>query len=625
MGRGLLGLAAETPPFWLRSNEWRRSSILWTLWWFVSGAEVDGKRRSNATFVRFGTQFYVWSDRMPTTWVTWPRLLRSAIRLGAVWVGWHAWQLYQAHPGPVGAIVVGALCAAMFAVGWVAGDSLLLWPHRRRWVWPLHRALVAEFGYHPRTPLRRYLWVPRDYQRRGVWVALPPNWTSVDEDADRGEGEDRAKAIVARVRTKLALGPTETTWRLTGNGHELVVRRRRDRIRPSVLFAEQWVRDLVEESPESAPLLGVGEHDTPVRVDLDAQSPHLLLSMLTGEGKSVLLRSLGAQVLHQGGEVTILDFKRRSQKWAKGLARVNYCREVEKMHLALIDLAMTGDERNRDADDWEDSSGEPVFPRHLLIVEEANATIYKLQLWWDLNRRRLRDELEPAQIDRYCGHFGDTGRNKSPAVLALADILFMGRQSFIHVAAVGQYTTAHAMGGPAIREQFGARGIKGSGKAFAMLAPELDSVPASRGHRGRIHLVLRGKAVELQVMMMSGAEARSWATTGPRPYGDATTRQRDRSVVHQGNPTVSATDDGPVLVSLKDAVDSRLVSVSLASLRSERWRDAEFPEPAGRRGRANLYHPDELADYCRNRQAAEPQAIAAPADDEQEVDGEDQP
>lgn len=603
-GRGVVGLVAEKPPKYLTSEEARDDGWLWR---FFTGGELDGKKRSNATWFRWGNRQYIWSERAPSSnWVMLPRALRATARVAGVAVGVLLLAAYMRHPAVVTVLAAAALWVALFVAGWSAGDSLLLWEHRRRWVWPLHRALVELFHYHPRTPPRRFLWVPSDFRQRGLAVALPVTWTGVDDESERTEdGEARAKAVVATVRTRLALGDIETTWHLASDGHELVVAPRRDMLPRRVMYdpSNETIQAWYGETPETAFLIGAGA-DGAVRWDLDVDSPHLLLSMLSGEGKSVLLRSVAAQALHRGGKVTVLDYKQRSQKCFKNLDDVHYCRHPENMHLALIGLAVEGNRRNEVAWHW-DGDGEPVQRRHLLVLEEANATIGKLQQWWDINRRRL----DPEDVERYCGPFGDPSLPKSPAVLALGDLLFMGRQSYINVAAVGQYTTAHAMGGPEIREMFGARGIKGPQKAFAMLADDLDRVPKQKGIKGRIHLVMHGQAVEVQVMYMTDRQARELATTRSQVTPEP---------VDQGIRPVSVT--GPVIdvpavepavrdrVKLSEVASDtgdRSVGRTLAALQRLRHTDPTFPdpvEPAKVNGQPHWYSRRALILWHQNRE-----------------------
>jgi hypothetical protein len=613
-GRGVVGLVAEAPPQYLRSKEARDSSFTQR---FFTGLELDGKPRTNATWFRWGTRQYIWSLRAPATnWVMWPRALRVLARLAGVVAVWAVLVGYTRHPALVTWIAAVSLWVALFAAGWTAGDSLLLWQHRRQWVWPLHRALVEVLHYHPRAHPRGWLWVPSDFRQSGLAIALPGAWTGVDDESERTEeGDARAKAIVAIVRTKLALGDIETRWRLAGDRHELVVAPRRDLLPRRVMFDEsnETIQAWLAETPETAFLVGAGASG-PVRWDLDVDSPHLLLSMLSGEGKSVLLRSIAAQALHRGAAVTVLDYKQRSQKCFKNLDDVHYCRHPENMHLAVVGLAMEGNRRNEVAWHW-DGDGEPVQRRHLLVLEEANATIGKLQQWWDINRRRL----DPDDVERYCGPFGDPSLPKSPAVLALGDLLFMGRQSYINVAAVGQYTTAHAMGGPEIREMFGARGIKGPQKAFAMLADDLDRIPKQKGIKGRIHMVTHGQADEVQVMFMTGRQARQLATTRPAPSEQVTGSQVTPEPVDQGIRPVSVT--GPVIdvaavkavetdrVKLSDVASDRggdgSVGRTLAALHRLRHTDPTFPDPIERaevNGLPHWYSRRALILWHQNRE-----------------------
>ena len=57
-------------------------------------------------------------------------------------------------------------------------------------------------------------------------------------------------------------------------------------------------------------LLGVGSHNRGVSVNLDSDTPHIMLSVPSGGGKSVAVALLACQVLHNGGQVALIDLKR---------------------------------------------------------------------------------------------------------------------------------------------------------------------------------------------------------------------------------------------------------------------------------------------------------------------------
>ncbi|MFD7305304.1 hypothetical protein ACFV83_31015, partial [Streptomyces pharetrae] len=113
-----------------------------------------------------------------------------------------------------------------------------------------------------------------------------------------------------------------------------------------VLFKDPKVRELVAKAPKPAPIIGLGSAGRIMSVDLDADSPHILVNASTGGGKSALLRCIACQMLHHGSLVYVLDTKRISHPWAHGIDGVTYCRDND-IHDQLIELGRTGRLRTR--------------------------------------------------------------------------------------------------------------------------------------------------------------------------------------------------------------------------------------------------------------------------------------
>ncbi|WP_318274279.1 hypothetical protein [Streptomyces mirabilis] len=67
------------------------------------------------------------------------------------------------------------------------------------------------------------------------------------------------------------------------------------------------VREQLEALPASVLLIGLGTGGQPVRVDLGNESPHILVSTISGGGATTTLRTLTAQLLHHGAHALILD------------------------------------------------------------------------------------------------------------------------------------------------------------------------------------------------------------------------------------------------------------------------------------------------------------------------------
>ncbi|MFC7796204.1 helicase HerA domain-containing protein [Streptomyces cinereoruber] len=162
-------------------------------------------------------------------------------------------------------------------------------------------------------------------------------------------------------------------------------------------LTDPGVREALAKMPESAPLIGFGAGGTKVSVDLDADSPHVLISAGTGGGKSTILRALCCQFIHNGAHAYVLDFKRISHTWARGVPGVTYCRDIAEIHGALIRLAQEGRDRIRLAEQLADDvlAREPwrIGPRLVILLEEINATVAQLKRYW----ARIRESGGPKE------------------------------------------------------------------------------------------------------------------------------------------------------------------------------------------------------------------------------------
>ncbi|WKU49092.1 hypothetical protein Q3V23_00050 [Streptomyces sp. VNUA116] len=307
------------------------------------------------------------------------------------------------------------------------------------------------------------------------------------------------------------------------------------------------------------------------------------------------------------------------------------------IHDALIQLGFEGRRRIRVADELGmDYEPDAVGPRRLILLEEINATMRQLARYWE----KTRVSGDPKV---------------SPAVDALMEILFMGRQVRMHVLLVAQSATARALGGPEVREQFYTRIMaRYTVNAWRMLAPEIQPIPKSTKHKGRAQVVMGGTARETQVLFFTEAEARGWATSSPAP---AKTKKRPTGPslassavlqnaavdlqaaapaeatpalpgfpeipvhpalpAHQENaanpdgtttattsPTIPGAAPDDAVVGLREAHRRHLPEITLAALRYARANDPTFPDPAGKRGAELLYRVGDLKRWARNRPRA---------------------
>jgi hypothetical protein len=248
---------------------------------------------------------------------------------------------------------------------------------------------------------------------------------------------------------------------------------------PSILPLNE-ATDFLAECPESSVLLGVDGKRSPLNVDLEADSPHILVSASTGAGKSAVARSVAVQRLSRGDLVVVLDIKRHSHRWAKSLAPlVHYAPDVPTIGDALVNLGREVHRRNQVVDEWtgplEDA---PVGPPITVVFEEMNATTSRLR---EIDRRRPQGGYR--------------------ALDALGDISFMGRAVKVRLVSMAQMATYRASGGSEVIECYGTRVlINYSPKAWRYLAEDCGRPVPAPAEVGR-GMVCRGtKAVETQFL-----------------------------------------------------------------------------------------------------------------------------
>ncbi|MBM7054099.1 pRL2-11 [Streptomyces durocortorensis] len=596
----------------------------------LAGRDLDGVRRTDATFWRSGTRVLPTVEgkvRRRSYKPGWRRLsfrltlcgglaesgylttrdldaTRETLReLTGLWENREA-ALAALEPAGIGAASVLTVGTATYMVLTRERRELM-----REWVGPLHEALHQPLGLAEQTDPRRYLHIPKSFSDDDAQIRI-------DLPTRLGFSRD---VVADLITQKLALQGVTFSWHPEGRKPYVLVKKTR---KPPALslFKDQKTRDLVAKAKESAPIIGFGAGGRIVSVDLDAESPHILVNASTGGGKSVILRCIACQMLHNGSRVFVLDTKRISHPWARGLPGVTYCADIADIHDQLIALGIEGRRRTRVADDLGiGADPKDIGPRLLILFEEVNATMKQLARYWE----KTRESGDPKV---------------SPAVDALNEILYMGRQLRMHVLLVAQSATARALGGPEVREQFSTRILaRYSVNAWRMLAPEVHPAPKSTKHAGRAQVVTGGSATETQVLFFTEAEAHEWASTGKTTTAEP--QHPGPPVLHKPAPptvspppdawssdaalppvapdpaaepvTVPATppadpvpDDDDQAVGLRQAAEHHLPGITLAALRFARANDPTFPTSAAKRGTELLYSVHDLKRWARNRPRA---------------------
>lgn len=534
---------------------------------FASGRPMNGRRKTDATFLRPGTVKFTQADRTGR-WSYLPEWQRAAVRLGVVSVLTLLVIVYLVAPLAalliVGALVTGGMAYGGYLV-YRAGRHLSV---QRSVVRPLWRALSSKGIQTP-----GWLTIPGDYatnKSAEVTIRLPDDWP--------GDPESR-KSLLGIVTRKIG-GDWDPHW--TDQGRP-ILRLTHAPVPPSVVMFPDVLKKIRELS-EGQVLLGLGSRNESIVIDFNAETPHVALSIGTGGGKSATLCLLIVQLLAQGATIEGIDPKRVSLNPLRGLAGLTIHRDIEQQWDAISMIRAEMDRRYAQLDADENAT----FPRLVLVIEEANTFRYDSEDYWE--------ETKPK------------GANKEPRVFRdLSSILNKGRQANVNVLTVFQEMDAKSAGGGRARSQYGLKVLgRFTPQAWKMLVDTYPR-PKSSKVRGRMIVSDGGDHRLVQTAYaLDGpslcTEAREHAMTG-RPAVAVPGRHVPLSQVSQdGSDLANAVRTVPEQsIGLRQAVESGVLSISLDAARKAAQRDDEFPAPASFSGREHLYYPTDLRRWQANR------------------------
>ncbi len=337
--------------------------------------------------------------------------------------------------------------------------------------------------------------------------------------------------------------------------------------------------------PEHEYWLGLAAGGQSVKINLINDNPHIGISAAAGAGKSVMAMLLIVQTLQRGGEVYILDVK-GSHRWALGLPGVTYCRTDQAIHDAWVKLAAAAGRRHNQA--WEDPSTADHFRRVLIIAEELNEMMDALADHWNDVRESSRD--------------------KDPAVRAIRVILRMGRSVKVNIVAIAQRLSAAASGNGDARENLA------SALCLARFTPNTwkmlcSGMPMPHMSRvlGRWQIVTGGEATETQVCFLDDDDARLMVlASAPAPSSACPPGHENALIGHDqglsaGQAFQADTPADPLseLLTLKEAADQRTIPWAAEAARKRFKRAQErdsptLPQPRGKRGQGDLYTVRDL-------------------------------
>ena len=341
-----------------------------------------------------------------------------------------------------------------------------------------------------------------DRDRSKVLVGLPEDFTGCDRDK---EGVTRA------VTAKLAIEAPDASWKL--DGRKPLVTFTRSEPPPSRVTWDDVAAQVDALGPDDL-MIGPGKKASMVTASLASDSPHLLIAMGTGGGKSNTAAFWLVQQLRRGAIGLILDAKHHSHPWAfkdmdaefGQLPNVGYARRTQDLHDAMVWLGDELDRRNQVALRAINAKGDilgDVGPRLFIVAEELNLATPRLKQHW----AEIRDKED---------------LKKSPALTGMGEVAFAGRAVKMHLIVIGQMLTAESLGGGAVRENMGVRCMaRYTQNSWKMLAGDMP-MPPSPSVPGRVQCLTSGTVREAQVPLMDLEQARELAVGGvvtPCPAG----------------------------------------------------------------------------------------------------------
>ena len=389
--------------------------------------------------------------------------------------------------------------------------------HRKNYVKPLHVRLAGEAGIPVANKPESWLEVAPDLSyARLTW----PKGSPLPKPQER-------QAIEGIAASTLGMKGAKASWQFTGP--KLGLRLVPPVPPPKWVFLDslEWGASRHPDLPDDVILraireagvddlvLGIGQDGNVVKVSLSNDSPHIVLSIDSGGGKSVTVRCLASQVLFRGGIAALLDNKLVSHPSLRGLPNVAYADDIEKIHdfLVWLDAEITrrGEFVRGHTDLLGNLAGSPG-PRLVVFLEEQNLMMNRLRAYWA--ERLAEDKALPKDMRENLPAV-------SPAIRGFEAASYAGRELKIHLVFVAQRFTAEAAGGgskgASVRMNAGIRMLAGyDDDTWKMLVGKQTPMPASSKHAGRIQVFVKGRdgVTAVQVAFFTHEQTRRFAESG---------------------------------------------------------------------------------------------------------------
>lgn len=606
-------------------------------WRWLSGEAWHGRAITNRGWGRPGTRALTTTGYAHRRWY-WPRWQHALWRVQWTLVTVLTCASLLLRPrGTADYLGVTALAGAGYG-SLRARERVQAWSHRKNYVKPLHARLHADAGIPLANKPESWLEIPRDLSYA---VLTWPKGAQMPKPQER-------QAIEAVAASTLGMHGAKPSWQFTGPRARLklippVPPPRRvflDRIEWETPRHPDLADDVILQAMRDAGVdelvLGIGHDGNVVKVSLSNDSPHIVLSIDSGGGKSVTVRCLASQVLLRGGIIGLLDNKLVSHPSLRGLPNVAYADDISKIHdfLCWLDGEITrrGEFIRARTDFYGNLTGDPG-PRLVVFLEEQNLMMNRLRAYWA--ERIAEDKALPKDMRENLPAV-------SPAVRGFEAASYAGRELKIHLVFVAQRFTAEAAGGgakgAAVRMNAGTRLLAGyDDDTWKMLVGKNVPMPVPAKHAGRIQVFVKGRdgVTAVQVAFFTHAETRRFAESGtarvPAKLRHLTVFEPCRTADPVPAGMMTGGGDGSAVIvtprpqlpppvqnwmTIRQAKDAGLIphtwknpSGAFGTLKNRAKKEGRpVPQVKGMKGAAAMYDAIELADFLERETSPERQS-----------------
>jgi hypothetical protein len=528
-------------------------------WRFVAGHHMSGARHTNYTF-RYRATRDLTNHGRASKWAHRAGYERASIRIGATAITLAILYGYFTNRAITEDTLAGAFAGLIIGLSIRGKYAFANHKHHKRVVRPLYQTItqitamntipsdIHAYGANH----KRVLTVPRNYrdEKARIRLMVPQTW-------------EANPALIKRIADLIErrLGGD---WDAHPNLHQYP---------PFIEFAPspsppkslsfKEMRAVLDSGKPNEIIIGKGTHNRTVTIELDAESPHVAISMGTGGGKSALLRVIVSYLIHHGvTRIDIVDPKRVSHDWAKGIPGVHIHRTMAEQMAAISAFRKRMEVRYEELGD----DAEREFPREVLVIEEQNSWMSYAKTYWDDYRNEL-DSQQRGKVSK-----------ANPAISDLAYILFQGRQARMNVISVFQSMSASAAGGRDLRENYGAKILaRYSPQTWTMLVGTRP-IPRSSRIPGRARYVLGDEDREIQMILVSAEDAKAYALETARADADMSTVDPLLTVSADG----AGSDEPEPAMTLREMCDAGIVPIRYSAAKRARTR-AGVNFPSGKR------------------------------------------